>query len=251
VSRSRAALLAAIACASALAAAPALAAGPTGDPATIATYRAVVAATNAKGVVVVTQSGYMSLSARASRPATFTWTYGQGHVAAGFRAATETITLAQAKGRVVWLADYVVPAACSAANPCTANGAMPPIELLVTPHAAFAGVVTGAHAAVACFRREPFTSVPYRAGGPWWSVFGDFRPEVTRGNQILVTLTYSWGNGRHVTELDSIRATPGLFAASAIHVARGAAAGQPAFSIAQSDAYPAVVPAAPKVSLCR
>jgi len=227
-----------------------VAAGPSGDPATIALYRSAAATTDARGAVVISQSGYMTVTVRPGAPATFSWTYGRGSVPAGSRAADETLTLAQAKGKVVWLTDYVAAAPCTVAQPCATTTKMPPVELLVTPHAAFAGVVTGPHAEVACFRRVPFTAVPYRAGVAWWSAFGEFRPKVTRGNQILVTVTYAWGDGRHVVERDSIGAAARLFSGSALHVAAGTYPPTPAFSVSQRDAYPTVVPAAPRVALC-
>ena len=65
-----------------------------------------------------------------------------------------------------------------------------------------------------------------------------------------MTVTYSWGDGRHVTELDSIGAAARLFSGSSLRVAAGAYPALPAFSISQRDAYPTTVPAAPRVTLC-
>lgn len=215
--------------------ATALAAGATGDPGTIALYRAVAANTDAQRAVVVDQSGYMALSATGGAIA---YAFGASPVPAGFKPAHETITIAQHAGRVVWLTDVLHAAAT------------PPAVLFVTRAAAFAGVVTGPGTGVGCFNRIRFTTVPYRAGGPWWSVFGDFRPMATRGNQVLVTVTYAWADGRHVGEIDSIDAARQLIVASSLHVARGAGVGHGPLGITQHDRFPTATPSAPAVHLC-
>ena len=107
-----------------------------------------------------------------------------------------------------------------------------------------------AHGAVGCFERESFKSVPYRAGQPWWSAVGDYRPSVTRGNQTLVTDTYQWANGQHVIEVDSINHKARLFSASVFHVARSAGSTEAGFSFAQRDTVLVKVPGAPRVTLC-
>jgi hypothetical protein len=230
----------------------ALAAGPTGDTATIALVRAIAANTNAQTAIEIVQSGYMTESRHVGTPASFSFRWGYGGVPSGSVRATETITYAQWHGDVRWLTDVLraVPAACPKGQTCPPGPSIAPIELFVTRAAAFAGVVDEPHGVVGCFEHESFKAVPYRAGEPWWSAVGDYRPKVTRGNQTLVTDTYSWADGQHVTEIDSIDNKTRLFSASVFHVARGASAALVGFSFAQRDTALATAPAAPRVTRC-
>jgi hypothetical protein len=227
----------------------ALAAGPTGNPTTIAYVRAIDANTNIQRGMQISQTGYMTLASHGGAKPSFSYQWGFGTVPAGSVPAKETITYAQHDGRVVWIADLVQEdvADCSASATCKD---VVPIELLITTHAAFAGVVAGPGAAVACFDRESFNDVPYRAGAPWWTVVGDYRAMVERGNQRLVTDTYSWSDGRHVTEVDSINVSLRLFNGSSFHVGEGASTDQAAFGFTQHDTALADTPHAPPVTLC-
>ena len=225
----------------------ALAAGPTGDKATIALVRAVASNTNLQPAIEIAQTGYMTESSHVGTRS-FSYRWGFGGVPAGSDRATETITYVQLHGRVVWLTDVLRAASCSSGSTCPPRPA--PIELFVTKAAAFAGVVNEPHGVVGCFEHEPFTNVPYRAGHPWWSAVGDYRPKVTRGNQTLVTDTYTWADGQHVIEIDSINDKARLFSASVFHVARGATSTLVAFSFAQSDKALAYAPHAPRVTRC-
>ncbi|HEV3328557.1 MAG TPA: hypothetical protein VGZ33_04115 [Acidimicrobiales bacterium] len=227
----------------------ALAASATGDDATIRLFRDVAANTNAQPAMQIAQSGYMTESAHVRSPATFSYRWGFAGVPKGSVRATETITYAQLDGRVAWVTDVLdgsVPG-CQRTSGCPT---LTPIELLVTRVAAFAGLVDRPGGAVGCFVREPLTNVPYRAGGRWWTAIGDFRPMALRGNQVLVTVTYAWSDGRHVVERDSIDRSTNLFTASGFHVGSGAGAGQAPFSFAQTDTALSHAPPAPRVTLC-
>jgi hypothetical protein len=228
----------------------AAAAGPTGDRATIALVEAVAANTNAQPAIEIDQSGYMTESSHVGRPATFSFRWGYGGVPKGSLRADETITYTQLHGRVRWLTDVLraVPSSCPTGQTCPTTIA--PIELFVTKAAAFAGVVDEPHGVVGCFEHESFKAVPYRAGAPWWTAVGNYRPKVTRGNQTLVTDTYSWADGQHVTEVDSIDNKLRLFSASVFHVAHGASSARVGFSFAQRDVVLAKVPAPPRVTRC-
>ncbi len=228
----------------------ALGAGATGDGATIRLFRDVAATTNAQPAMQIVQTGYMTESAHVGSPSTFSYRWGFAAVPKGDVRATETITYAQLGGRVVWVTDLLTGFApgCAGTTGCPA---LRPIELFVTKVAAFAGLVDGPDDAVGCFVREPFANVPYRAGGRWWTAIGDFRPVALRGNQALVTVTYSWSDGRHVVERDSIDRSTNLFAASAFHVGGEPQPGEAPFSFAQADTSLSYAPPAPKVTLCR
>jgi hypothetical protein len=230
-------------------AAVALAASATGDPATIRLFRDVAATTNAQPAMQMVQSGYMTESDHLGAPSTFSYRWGFATVPKGFVRASEAITYAQHAGRVVWVTDVLTGAApgCPQGSGCASAT---PIELLITRVAAFAGLVDRPDGAVGCFVREPFSNVPYRAGGRWWTAIGDFRPMALRGNQALVTLTYAWSDGRHVVERDSIDRASDLFNASNFHVGRGVGAGQAPFSFAQMDTALSYAPPAPRVTLC-
>ncbi|HLK46198.1 MAG TPA: hypothetical protein VKT18_09410 [Acidimicrobiales bacterium] len=238
-------------CAATLAgsAAVALAAGPTGDAATIAYVRAVDANADAQRAMQVTQTGYMTFTSEGGPSPTFSYQWGFGVVPVGSVPAAELITFAQHLGTVVWVTDVLTPnvTRCTASRSCAS---IVPLELLVTRKAAFAGLLDGPGATVSCFDREPLRNVPYRAGGRWWAAVGDYRPMVTRGNQRLVTDTYAWADGQHVTEHDSIDVASRLFAAATYRVGRGVQPGAVAFSFAQHDAPLAATPAAPRVHLC-
>lgn len=226
------------------------AAAPTGDPATIAFVRAIASNTNLQPAIVLLQTGYVTESSHVGTPATFSYKWGFGGVPSGSVRATETITYVQAHGRVVWLTDVLraVRPTCSAGTSCPPVPA--PIELFVTKAIAFAGVVDRTHGGVGCFEHESFNSVPYRAGQHWWTAVGDYRPKIIRGNQTLVTDTYAWADGQHVTELDSINNKARLFGASVFHVAHGAAPKEVGFSFAQKDTALASAPRAPSVTRC-
>jgi hypothetical protein len=224
--------------------------GATGDPAAIRLVRDVAANTNAQPAMQIVQSGYMTEAAHVGSPASFSYRWGFGAVPRGYVRSTEAITYAQHLGRVVWLTDELTATAPGCHHP-TGCRQLAPIELLVTRVAAFAGVVTSEQGSVGCFEREPFSRVPYRAGGRWWTAIGDYRPLTVRGNQVLVTDTYAWSDGQHVVERDSIDRATRLFSASSFHVGRGAHASEPPFSFAQRDAALSYVPPAPKVTICR
>jgi len=230
-------------------AAAALAAGATGDGAAIRLFRDVAARTNAQPAMQIVQSGYMAETAHVGSPTSFSYRWGFGTVPRGYVRSTETITYAQHLGRVVWVAD-VLTAAAPGCHQVTGCPQLAPIELFVTKVAAFAGVVDRPDATVGCFVREPLTNVPYRAGGRWWTAIGDFRPLIVRGNQVLVTITYAWSDGRHVVERDSIDHSTALFSASTFRVGAGSTSAQPPFSFAQRDTVLSYAPPAPRVTLC-
>ncbi|HEV3213766.1 MAG TPA: hypothetical protein VGZ03_10265 [Acidimicrobiales bacterium] len=234
----------------AVAATAALGAGSTGDGAAIRLFRDVAAHTNAQPAMQVVQSGYMAETAHVRSPASFSYRWGFGSVPKGFVRSTETIVYAQHAGRVVWVTD-VLDATAPGCHEVAGCPQLAPIELFVTKVAAFAGVVDGPGGTVGCFEREPFTNVPYRAGGRWWTAVGDFRPLIVRGNQALVTITYAWSDGQHVIERDSIDETTRLFSASSFHVGHGTTRATPAFSFSQEDAALSYAPPAPKVTICR
>jgi hypothetical protein len=228
----------------------ALGAGAAGDGAAIRLFRDVAANTHAEPAMQITQTGYMTESAHPGSSRSFSYRWGFGAVPRGSVAASEAITYAQHLGRVVWVTDVLTGTApgCVRAAGCPR---LTPIELLITRVAAFAGLVDDPGGAVGCFVREPLANVPYRAGGRWWTAIGDFRPMAQRGNQVLITLTYSWADSRHVVERDSIDRSTNLFTASSFHVGRGRGATGAPFSFGQSDAPLSYAPPAPKVTLCR
>jgi hypothetical protein len=228
----------------------ALAASATGDPATIRLFRVVAATTNDQPAMQVTQTGYMTESAHVGSPSTFSYRWGFGIVPKGYVHSTETITYTQKAGRVVWVTDVLTATApgCHAPSGCPQ---LTPIELLITKVASFAGLEDGSGGAVDCFVREPFSNVPYRAGGRWWTAIGDYRPMVVRGNQVLITDTYAWSDGQHVVERDSVDRSANLFTASTFHVGTGSTASEVAFGFAQTDTALSYAPAAPKVTICR
>jgi hypothetical protein len=228
----------------------ALGAGASGDPATIRYVRAVAATTNALPAIQLVQTGYMAESATVGAPTSFSYRWGYGTVPSGWVRSTETITVAQHLGRVVWAIDVLTATkpGCHAATGCPQ---LTPIELFVTRVAAFAGLVDKPHGSVGCFVREPMANVPYRAGGRWFTPVGDFRPMVQRGNQVLVTVTYSWSDGQHVVERDSIDAGTKRFTGAGFHVGKGTKPGVGAFSFAQHDTALSYTPPAPKVTICR
>ena len=168
-------------------AAVALAAGATGDGATIRLFRDVAANTNAQPAMQITQSGYMTESARVGSPSVLLVPLGvRGACRRASSAPPRRSPTPSIDGRVVWVTDVLDGSApgCAAASGCPQPT---PIELLITRVAAFAGLVDDPGGAVGCFVREPFTNVPYRAGGRWWTAIGDFRPMALRGNQALIT----------------------------------------------------------------
>lgn len=228
----------------------ALGAGATGDGAAIRYFRDVAANTNAQPAMQVVQSGYMTESGHVGSPRSFSYRWGFGGVPRGSVRSTETLTFAQHGGRVAWVTDVLTATApgCHAPTGCTQ---LTPIELFVTRVAAFAGLEDGPGGTVACFVREPFRNVPYRAGGRWWTAIGDFRPLAVRGNQVLVTVTYAWSDGQHVVERDSVDRSSSLFTASSFRVGKGTAVRDAPFSFAQRDAALPYAPPAPKVTLCR
>jgi hypothetical protein len=225
-----------------------LGAGPTGSAPAIALFESVASTMNAQPAVRIHQTGYMELSAT-TRPERIAFRFGYGSTLKGYVRASESITYAQHRGVVVWVRDVVVPVATS----CASGASCPvvsPIELFVTRHAAFAGVIDEPGAQVGCYEREPPDAVPYRAGAPWWTAAGDFHALVVRGNEGLLTVTYAWPDSQHATERDAVNLAKQRFVRSTIRVAKGPSGTEPAFTIVETDTVLAAAPHAPKVARC-
>jgi hypothetical protein len=230
--------------------APAALAGPTGNEPTINFFSGVVARMVAVPAIVEVQTGYMTMASKSGQTSSFHYDWGFGAAPKGYVPAKETITYAQNHAKILWMTDLLTPRspACAAGTPCVLD---PPIQLFVTRTAAFAGLATGAGGAVACYIREPFRAMPYRAGVQSWETSGAYLPMVAHGNQVLITTSYVWSDGQPVTETDSVDATTRLIRASVFHVGAGPRTGEPAFGYAETDAALPHAPAAPAVTLCR
>jgi hypothetical protein len=227
-----------------LAATPVAAAGPTGDPRAIAIYRAAARATNELPAYVITQSGYVRIfdSLGPKRRVHWAWGWDQGQP--GYRPATERLVLVQRDGRTAWIEDTLTPTARS----CRGGCAVVPIELLITPTAAWDGLVSSSSGTSAgCFVRVATTHAPYVAGGPWWATVGALSAPVRSGRLTEITSRFALAS-REVRESDWLTTATRLFARSVVQVAPGG--GTPGFTYASSDATLARVPRFPSITLC-
>ncbi len=220
--------------------------GTSGSAAAIRLYRQATSTMNHLVAYVVHQYGYVRISDSIGKKRELSWAWGNDQFQPGEVATTERLVLVQRRGAVAWLEDLVRPA-----RTCAQGGQCPtvlPIEFVITPSAAFAGIVSSSSQSTApCFERAALANVPYAAGGPWWFVGGTFAAPVHQGARTEITLSYANAGQRQV-ERDWVLDGSHTFARSTFaDAARGR---HRAFNFGGTYTVLHSAPTFPRVSLC-
>ncbi|HET9060916.1 MAG TPA: hypothetical protein VFN61_13425 [Acidimicrobiales bacterium] len=210
----------------------------TGDPATIAFYRTVAAATAAKSGLVEVSSGFSSVREASSLP--FSWAQNEAP-SASFTPVVDHITIAAKAGKIIWISDVMTPQhGCkpTAAHMCE------PAHIELTPKGLFAevgasGCATQGHGSLLLFSA---------VGGPiGYQAYGHFLPMVRKGANVVVTSTYPVG-AQVATEVDTIPYATRLPIMTVVHVAK--AKGRAAFTSTTSTNWLSQQPAFPAMRVC-
>jgi hypothetical protein len=244
--RGRTAAVGALATALALSlgATAALAAGSSGDPQSIALYRAAVHATNALPAYVQHQTGYVQFEDSLGPKRVAHWAWGWDQAQRGYHPATERLVIVQHDGKVSWIEDTLSASTKGCHSPSCRLAL--PIVFLITPTKAFYGIISSGSTA-SCFVPETTEHVPYSAGLAWWTVSGHYAPSQRAGAMTEVTSRFMTG-GQKVTESDWITSSTHVFDRSVLHVAAGHR--HPGFSFRNVDATLASAPHFPRITLC-
>ncbi len=225
--------------------------GPTGNPATIAFARKVVAATRRMGTEDLFLRGSYTVVKRTT--ATLAWYTDGTPPRAGYMPAADDITVAASHGRVTFVVDAVTGAGGRGFPPfgmlLTATGEYllaggasvsytPPTKAFVQP---CAGRDTG----------RPLVGGYTKVGVPsGYRLYGHFAPMRRSGANEIVTSTFAWDATQVATEVDTISATTHL--PSALRVRVSAAKGHPAFSFSGRVSWRLATPYPPNSNgICR
>jgi hypothetical protein len=215
---------------------------PTGNRQAISFERSVAARYRTVPAVREARRGFAVFFSEIGRRSYFSWQWGAGVVPRGWVHATEHVTAALRRGRVVWAQEVLVPPRCRSGF-CTTV----PVEIVVTRAGQFWRFDLRGRT-FRCFRALGGTTpLPY--GSPWVTVSGDFAPLVRRGGTVIVRSTYPWDPGQTATEIDVNSAASRLLESDRVSVSRGGPR-KPAFRFTTSFENLARTPAAPRVPLC-
>jgi hypothetical protein len=210
----------------------------TGDPATIAFYRTVAAATAAKSGLVEVSSGFSSVREASSFP--FRWAQN-GAPSASFTPVVDHITVAAKAGKIIWISDVMIPQ--HGCKPTPAH-LCEPAHIELTPKGLFAevgasGCATPAHGSLLLFSA---------VGGPiGYQAYGHFLPLARKGANVVVTSTYPVG-AQVATEVDTISYATRLPILTVVHV--GKAKGRAAFTSTTTMKWLSKQPAFPAMRVC-
>ena len=224
-------------------------AAPTGNPKTIAFYRAVVNATRQHKGVVSIQTGFVTMSDEL-KSSSFSYFWGRGTSPPGYVRAVEHITIAAANRHVVWVTDDMVPEGCTAG----AGGSCLPVEFLLSS----SGVLWRFDSA-----RLPPSSLCWSSSAAkgdvvggyskigvafGYALYGYFYPMKRVGGNEYVTSTFPWGKTQKATEVDKINLATHLPASSIVRIA--SATGLPAFTYSWTNQWLKNAPLMPQATLC-
>ncbi len=206
--------------------------GPSGNAATIAFYREVVAATRRMGTEVQTFGGSYAVVDYDASSRSWNWYTGGTPARAGYQPAGASVTVAASGGRVEFVAEVL-----TAMRP----PGFPPIGLLLAASGeyllsggaatSFTPPTTGDYQP--CIGRTTSGS-PYVGGytkvgvASGYGLFGHFDPMRRVGANEIVTSTYPWSSHQVATEVDTIAASTHLPIAGVVRVS--AARGHAGFS---------------------
>jgi len=198
------------------------ASGPSGNTATIAFYRRVVAATRRMGTEVMTIGGSYTIVDQSGGHSH--WYTGGTPSRAGYQPAADLVTIAAAGGRVKFVVDVITAVRppgfgpfglllASSGEYVLAGGApvtfTPPTTAEYQP---CEGRATGspdvAH----------YTKVGVASG---YGLYGHFGPMRRVGANEIITSTYPWDSKQIATEVDTIAAFTHLPSAGVVSVSAG------------------------------
>lgn len=224
--------------------------GATGDPATIALYRAAVAATNARPVEVETVANeyWLADASPTGGAASFHLAWGVPRPSAAFVAVTAVGVLRQSRGGPAWEV-WTFQRDCPEGHPCASG--VTPVEFFVGRHADEWGFRTGR--IVACWNRAAGQSAWIRhdwtLAAPW-QVVGHFGSAVVHGRRAFVTSTYPLGGGVTAREVDTVDLDDHLFVHADVTDSASSHPPDPAHRYAISVRYPSARPLPPKRRSC-
>lgn len=196
----------------------------TGNAATIAFYRSVVAATARMRGREETMTGYTALQDSAGR---FGWTfslkYGFSYVPANYLPATEHVTVAASEGKVIWVSDEMGPRC----PPRPGSGVYWcgdfPLLLLFTS-TGMVGHLLGFTGSLGCWATLSGGSVAFysKVGVPsGYTMGGHFDPMHRVGADEVATSTFSWSKPQQATEIDTVPVAIRLPTSSGYHISAG------------------------------
>jgi hypothetical protein len=201
----------------------------TGNRAAIAFYRAAAARNNSVAIQRFLRRGYMSFYALVGRTSSFGYLYARGTVPRGYVRATEHLTYAQRRGRVVWASDVLTPPACHSF--CVQF----PLELVADAHGRFARFLKAGAVSHCWVTLRPGSTLPFAPGGANFATFGRFLPLLRRGQTVIARSVYRWSQTQTARESDRFAAASKLWEGTVVHVSRGRGKGQPAFTFTDTD----------------
>ncbi len=218
--------------------------GASGDPASLALYRAAAHVTNALPAYVQRQTGYVQISDSLGPTRYVHWAWGWDQFQPGYHPATERILIVQHAGKVAWIEDTLSASTKGCHSPSCRKAL--PIELLITPTHDYDGLISSGTTA-SCFVAVSPNHIPYSAGVAWWTVAGAYRPAEQHGPLTEITSTYRSG-GQELTESDWITTATRQFDKSVFTIAKGH--GHPGYTFRNADTALAAAPRFPRFSLC-
>jgi hypothetical protein len=169
----------------------------------------------------------MSYYAVVGRRSSFGYIYATGAVPRAYVRATEHLTYAQRRGRIVWASDLLTP------PPCHGLCDRFPLELVADAHGRFARFYR-AGAASRCWEAlQPGSSLPFAPGGPNFVTSGRFLALLRRGGIVIARSVYRWSGPQSAQESDRFAAATKLWQGTVVHVSRGN--GRPAFTFTDGD----------------
>lgn len=210
----------------------------TGDPATIAFYRAVVKATQTERRTIDTATGFTQLEETAGA---VNWRFGEAPLP-GYVKATDHVVISASGGKLVWLSDLLVPKSCTP----TGTHRCDDVEVVLDHSGVFFHVIANGNNA--CYVSAQGSIFGYAKVGvaSGYSLYGRFLPMKRDGGNVEVTSTYPYGH-QQATEVDTISPKTHLPSVTVVQVAGG---GLPKFTYRDVLHWSMAPPKVPKFSIC-
>lgn len=216
---------------------------PSGDPQAIKLAHGVQKAYRKLHVYTQTQTGYVTIKDRRDKSGSGSLNvhWANGVAPSGWSGVTEHETFALNHGRLVWWRDDLV-SKCPVGSSCH----QVPVEVVVNHQGTF--FAFGNAANHGCYGKLSGPT-PYHFGGPVYVVNAHFKPVLSKPKADLLSFTFAWNQTRNASETDRVSKQTRLNISGVIKVSSGGA-GQAAFTVRFTDAYPGTTPPAPQIKRC-
>lgn len=224
----------------------------SGNPAVIAYFRLVSAASQRMAAQELTITGEAAIKDYVSRQSwdvTTADTVG-APVPSGYVPAVQYITVAAEAGRITWISSVIVPAGCPSANtprcPGTANNV--PALFLLTSAGFF--IHPYRYPDLCWSKGKGSVDGWSETGGPFgYELYGDYVSMRRVGASIQVVSTYAVGGGQTATETDTVDVATHLPTSTFINVP--AASGHQGYTQHWTNRWLTTAPSQPQVgALC-